>query len=210
MCCTDPTTRFFDRSRRLLYFWPNVSTSSAAPEHGDDDGDEEEASELMSPPPSDGSLLAVWLPMLINVTATQEKPAKGISFRGIGFRDAAYTFMHPHGMPSGGDWNLQRHAALFTEGTEQLEVDRCVFERLDGNAVAISGYARNATVSGCSFSWIGDSAIVSWGYTSGAPVPGMGPNASDGNHPMHNQPVMPQKRQDKGENFLKTSCITSY
>ena len=89
LCCTDPTTRFFDRSRRLLYFWPNVSTSSAAPEHGDDDGDEEEASELMSPPPSDGSLLAVWLPMLINVTATQEKPAKGISFRGIGFRDAA-------------------------------------------------------------------------------------------------------------------------
>ena len=127
--------------------------------------------------------------MLVNVTATQEQPAVGISFKGIGFRDASYTYLHPHGMPSGGDWNLQRHAALFTEGTEGLEVDGCKFERLDGNAVAISGYSRNATVSRCHFSWIGDSAIISWGYTSGSPVPGMGPDASDGNHPQYNQIV---------------------
>ena len=48
--------------------------------------------------------------------------------------------MEPHGVPSGGDWALQRTAALFFEGTEGCAVDGCVLQRLDGNAVMLSGY----------------------------------------------------------------------
>jgi hypothetical protein len=50
--------------------------------------------------------------------------------------------MDPHGVPSGGDWALQRTGALFFEGTEQLSVSDCLFIRLDGNALFLSGYNR--------------------------------------------------------------------
>ena len=73
--------------------------------------------------------------------------------------------MHPHGIPSGGDWGLQRDGALFFEGTEGLDIRGCLFERLDGIALMLSGYTRNATIAENEFKLIGDSVIVSWGYT---------------------------------------------
>ena len=42
-------------------------------------------------------------------------------------------------------------------------IDSCTFDRLDGNAVMISGYNRNATVQQSDFSYIGGNAIASWG-----------------------------------------------
>ena len=41
-----------------------------------------------------------------------------------------------------GDWALQRSAAIFVEGTENVAVDACVLSRLDGNAIMLSGYNR--------------------------------------------------------------------
>eukprot|EP00666_Eupelagonemidae_sp_cell4sb_P018096 gene18096-biopygen16006 len=49
-------------------------------------------------------------------------------------------YLEPHGVPSGGDWGLERRGALFFEGTEELVVDGCRFERLDGNGIMLSGY----------------------------------------------------------------------
>ena len=59
---------------------------------------------------------------------------------------AAPTFMERHAVPSAGDWALDRFAAVFLQGTEGVVIDNCTFERLDGNAVMVSGYNRNATV----------------------------------------------------------------
>ena len=42
--------------------------------------------------------------------------------------------MEPHGVPSGGDWGLERLGALYFEGTEGLSVRGCQFERLDVRA----------------------------------------------------------------------------
>ena len=56
-------------------------------------------------------------------------------------------------------------AALFAEGTEGLIIDSCRFSRLDGNAIMISGYARNATVNGSDFRFIGGTAVATWGRT---------------------------------------------
>jgi hypothetical protein len=50
--------------------------------------------------------------------------------------------MDPHGVPSGGDWSLQKSGALFFEGTEQLYIVDCLFIRLDGNALFLYGYNR--------------------------------------------------------------------
>jgi hypothetical protein len=58
-------------------------------------------------------------------------------------------------VPSAGDWALERFAAVYLSGTEGATFDGCTFERLDGNAVMVSGYNRNATVSNSDFAFIG-------------------------------------------------------
>ena len=52
---------------------------------------------------------------LFNVTGSQAAPVVGVSFRGLGFRDAALSYLQPHGLPSSGDWALARTGALFFE-----------------------------------------------------------------------------------------------
>jgi hypothetical protein len=117
------------------------------------------------PPSSDLVFSVPVLQTLLVVNATQEAPVVGLTLTGVGFRDTVPTYMEPHGVPSGGDWALERMGALFLEGTESLTIDNCQFERLDGNAVMLSGYHRSATVSNSHFAWTGDTAIAAWGRT---------------------------------------------
>jgi hypothetical protein len=146
-------------------------------------------------PPADMEVIAPQLDVLINVTGTQWNPVKRVTFDGITFKSTRYTYMGPHGVPSAGDWALDRTSALFMQGTESLVVQNSRFERLDGNAVMISGYNRNATVQDSDFAYIGGNAIVAWGYTNetentGFPYytpntnyPEAGVDGTDGNHP---------------------------
>ena len=48
------------------------------------------------------------LETLIAINSTMEAPVTDITIQGIGFRDAKATYLAPHGVPSGGDWALQR------------------------------------------------------------------------------------------------------
>ena len=86
---------------------------------------------------------------------------------GCGFpRTGSRTqFFDPHGVPSGGDWALQRDAALFFEGTTGMSMRECTVTRVDGNAVMLSGFNRRAVIADNEFTWIGDSVIASWGHT---------------------------------------------
>jgi hypothetical protein len=117
-----------------------------------------------------------------------------VTLRGVALTGAALSYFEPHGLPSdgGGDWALARNGAIFMENTANTVIDSCLFERLDGNAVMISGYNRNATIQNSEFVWIGENAIVSWGYTRDIDgrtdrLPyGMGVDGTDGNHPQGN------------------------
>jgi hypothetical protein len=105
--------------------------------------------------------------------------------------------MDPHGVPSTGDWALERKAAVFLQGTHDIIFDSCVFDRLDGNALMISGFNRDATIANSDFSFIGGSAIALWGYTNETETdpgrPGIildnrplaGVDGTDGEHPRH-------------------------
>jgi hypothetical protein len=106
-----------------------------------------------------------------------------VGFQGIGFRDSAPNFLGPHGTPSGGDWAVGRAGGIFLEGTVGAFCDGCLFTTLDGNAVFLSGYNRNASITNSEFVSIGETAITQWGYTDGSPVPGMGFDARAGNQP---------------------------
>jgi len=55
-------------------------------------------------PPIDGSLAVVQTKWLFNITGTMAAPVEDVSLIGLGLRDTAYTYMDPHGIPSGGDW----------------------------------------------------------------------------------------------------------
>lgn len=162
-----PNEWFFNASTKMLYFFYNASSGTQ--------------------PPANTTFVVTNIKTLLSVQASQSSPAENITIKGIRFRDTVYTYMDPHGMPSGGDWGLQRMGALFFEGTMNLLVQECVFERLDGNAIMISGYNRNATIYKNEFVWIGDTAIASWGDTSGSSVTGMGWDGTDGNQPRFNQ-----------------------
>jgi len=55
--------------------------------------------------------------------------------------------------------------SVFVEGSEGLIIDSCNWNRVDGNAIMLSGYNRNATISNSAFAWIGSTAIAAWGKT---------------------------------------------
>ena len=74
--------------------------------------------------------------------------------------------MDPHGVPSAGDWALDRVGAVFLQGTEGVRFDACSFERIDGNAVMVSGYNRHATITNSDFAFVGGNAVAAWGYTN--------------------------------------------
>lgn len=140
-----PNEYYYDSTTKLLYYFYNGTGA----------------------PPSSHRLVASNLKTLFDVRGTMSEPVKDISFRGLHFVNTAYTYMDPHGVPSGGDWAMQRSGALFFEGCERTTIEGNIFERLDGNALVLSGYHRNATISKNEFLWIGDSAMVSWGYSLG-------------------------------------------
>jgi hypothetical protein len=88
-----------------------------------------------------------------------------VKIQGVTMRDTRITYLDPHGMPSGGDWALQRSGAVFLQGTERCTVASNKMVRLDGNAVFLSAYNRNATIAKNDVSWNGDTAFAAWGIT---------------------------------------------
>ena len=97
------------------------------------------------------------------------------------------------GLPSGGDWGLQKQGAINVVGSEAVTIENCLLTRLDGNAVFIGGYNRNLTIANNEFGYIGDSAMAAWGDTSArlnangtSTVPGgykVGPDGRGGEQP---------------------------
>ena len=69
----------------------------------------------------------------------------------------------PPPLVSGGDWALERLAALLVEGATGLEVSDCTFTRIDSNALMLSGFTRDAWVHDSEFALLGGSAVALWG-----------------------------------------------
>ena len=146
-------------------------------------------------PPKSASVVAPQLKVLLNMSGTQWAPVRNVSVTGITYTAAAYTYMEPHGVPSAGDWALERFASVYLYGTEGVTFDGCTFERLDGNGIMVSGYNRNASIEASDFAFLGGNAIAAWGYTNetstdpGRPgvrlanAPAAGVDGTDGEHP---------------------------
>ena len=105
------------------------------------------------------------LQTLLAVNGSQTSPVVDVTISNVGFRDGAPTYMEPHAVPSGGDWALERRAALFAEGTVNFTVSSCRFYRNDGNGVMLSGFHRDAALLDNEFAWTGGTAMAAWGVT---------------------------------------------
>jgi len=156
---------FFDEAEAKLYFFFN-STG----------------------PPTDAlNFVAPVHEAIFNISASNENPATDLTFSQLTFTGTRDTYLNaPHGIPSGGDWALERRGAILIEGTENLLIDGCTFTKIDGHGAMISGYNRYATISNSEFSWVGGSAIASWGRTDGETTE-EGFYSYNGNYPRFNK-----------------------
>ena len=137
-----PNEYFYNASTGLLYlYWNGTAVSPGPP------------SEVIVPK----------LANFIEVRGTQAYPVVNVTIQGLNITQSRPTFLDPRGNPSGGDWALERMGAVLLEGTEDVTVRDSNFIRLDGNAVFLSGYNRNAQILDNEFSWLGQNAIASWG-----------------------------------------------
>jgi hypothetical protein len=140
-----PTEWFFDAASQSLIYFHNASVGT--------------------PPPPSTLFEAPALLTLLRVNASQAAPARDVRLSGLGFRDSAPSFLEPHATPSGGDWALERIAAVFFEGVERLVVDNCSILRPGGNGLMMSGYSRDALLANNSVRWVGGTAFAAWGRT---------------------------------------------
>ena len=118
-----PGEFFFNRSTKELFFFYNGTGAV----------------------PSDATFVVPKTQVLVNASGTQWKPVTNVKLENIVYTASAATYMERHAVPSAGDWALDRFSAVFLQGTEGATVTNCTFTRLDGNAVMVSGYNRNAT-----------------------------------------------------------------
>jgi hypothetical protein len=132
-----PGEFYFDPSTKLLYLIPNTTAI-----------------------PTD--LRFAMLETLIDV-----RGASNITISGLGFRDSAATFMSEWSAPSGGDWALHRGGAIFLESVDNINIERCIFRRLDGNAIFLSRRTRDVRICRNTFEWLGENAVATWGDTDG-------------------------------------------
>ena len=106
---------------------------------------------------------ATTLKALVNYTGTMEQPVENQVIRGMTLRDTAHTYLDPHGMPSGGDWALQRSGVIYLDGVRNITISNNVMTRLDGNAISVNRYAREVVIERNEITWQGDNAVSMWG-----------------------------------------------
>lgn len=88
---------FYNESTQLLYFYYNGTTA----------------------PPSGLEIEVVVNDTLVSLIGTSSDPVVGNTFQGITFRDAAHTYLEPHGVPSGNANFTVRNVKL------QVEIGGC-------------------------------------------------------------------------------------
>ena len=138
---------FYNRSTKTLFFYANASIATTPDDYG-----------VVVVPQEEG---------VFNVLgASQDSPVRGLSIENLEITGTRHTYLTaPHSVPSGGDWALERRGAILLENTEQTTIQNVRINMVDGHGGTISGYNRNTTFKENHFSWVGGSAIVSWGRT---------------------------------------------
>jgi hypothetical protein len=131
-----PGEWFLDRDKSVLYYYPK--------------------------PRIDINTALVEVPLLehvVHFSGRQSTPVHDVAIRGVRFAHTSSTYMSCYDVPSLSDWSIHRGGAVFAEGTRNCSIQDCWFDAVGGNGVFVNNYNRDFSITGCTFTETGDSAI---------------------------------------------------
>ncbi len=102
----------------------------------------------------------VRLKHLIEFNGSTASPVSNIELKGFVFKHAARTFMENKEPLLRSDWTVYRGGAVVFNGAVGCKITDCEFDQVGGNAIFISKYNRNLTVSGCYIHHVGANGIA--------------------------------------------------
>ena len=133
-----PGEWFYDETEMKLYLFPNGTDL-----------------------PTSG--VGTMLHRLFNIQGSMDRPVYNITLMNLTFTQTEPTFFESYEVPSGGDWSIHRGGAVFVEGADSFNIQKCRFDSPGGNALFLSNYVRNAVIEDNEFKYTGDSAIAAVG-----------------------------------------------
>jgi len=106
------------------------------------------------------SLVAPILEELLQVNGTSSSPVMNITVRGLQFAHTTTVFMKEYEYPLGSDWGIRRSAAVSYDNAHNSSIDGCLFDRVGGNAVLLSGNTEYCRVTRNEIAYPGESGVV--------------------------------------------------
>jgi hypothetical protein len=97
---------------------------------------------------------------LIHIVGSTKNPVKNITISGIEFTQTARSFMLTNEPLLRSDWTIYRGGAILLDGTENINIKNSNFYNLGGNAIFLSNYNKNNTITGNHIYNIGATAIA--------------------------------------------------
>ncbi|GAB4037783.1 PDZ domain-containing protein [Spirosoma gilvum] len=111
------------------------------------------------------------LKSLIELVGLPAKPVRRVHIRGLHLVNTERTFMEKYEPLVRSDWMIYRGAAVYLENTDNCQIEDCELTNLGGNAVLVSGFNRNARITGCHIHHVGATAIGFVGETAAVRSP---------------------------------------
>ncbi len=133
---------YLDRNNRTLYYYPpaNVDILKATIE----------VSQIKN---------------TITLVGTEKKPLRNVTISGLEFTQNERSFMDTKEPLLRSDWTIYRSGIILMEGAENCRIFDCSFYNSGGNAIMVSKYNQNNSISGCYIYNMGASAICFVGDT---------------------------------------------
>lgn len=132
-----PGEWFFDQDEKVLYYYPAAGFDSGA-----------------------ALAEAPLLDHLIEISGTEQNPARYIEISGFTFQHTRSTYMQTKEPLLRSDWTIYRGGAALLTGTEDISISNSHFLNLGGNGVFVNKYNRGTTIATNHFEEMGASAIA--------------------------------------------------